>query len=100
MISISEVKKVADLAKLDLNEEQLAMYSKQLSSINDMIDDLKDVDCSSVEPLTSVCGGEQRVREDLVTESDITDKLFANAPGSSSDLSKEIKCFVVPKVVE
>lgn len=100
MINIDEVKKLSHLAKLKLDDKEVTELQTNLSSIMDMIDALKEVDTENVEPLTSVVDATNRVREDQVNDGDIQDDLFKNAPGKTADLAKEIKCFVVPKVVE
>ncbi|MGV2433038.1 MAG UNVERIFIED_CONTAM: aspartyl/glutamyl-tRNA amidotransferase subunit C [Rickettsiaceae bacterium] len=65
-----------------------------------MIDKLKDVNTDNVEPLTSVVDAKLSMREDKVTDGGIVEELFSNAPGNNSSMAKEIKCFIVPKVVE
>jgi len=100
MITQEDVKKAARLAKIQFSESDIGKYTLQLGNIMDMIEDLKEVDTDNVEPLTSVHDAFLRLREDEVTEKDLGASLFANAPGSSAAFAKEIKCFIVPKVVE
>jgi len=100
MITTTEVTRIAKLAKLNFTESEIKTFSEQLTNIANLLDELKAVDCSNVEPLTSVCDHTQRLREDKITISNITDELFANVPGTTADFAKEIKCFIVPKVVE
>ncbi len=100
MITISEVKKIATLARLSFNEEEYASLAQQLTDIMSMINVLNNVDCDGVEPLTSVLDQTQRLRKDEVTENDISEALFINAPGESGNFAREIKCFIVPKVIE
>lgn len=99
-ISLTEVKKVAHLARLEFNNEEFGNFQHQLSTIMDMIDQIQEVDCEGVEPLTSVTDMCQRVRKDKEIANVSTNELFSNAPGTDSKLAKEIKCFIVPKVVE
>jgi aspartyl-tRNA(Asn)/glutamyl-tRNA(Gln) amidotransferase subunit C len=100
MITTEEIKKLAKLVKLSFTENELSSFQKQLTSIMDMIDELNEVDCTNVEPLTSVCNMTQRVRKDAINALDISEELFTNVPGESAEFAKEIKCFIVPKVVE
>jgi aspartyl-tRNA(Asn)/glutamyl-tRNA(Gln) amidotransferase subunit C len=65
-----------------------------------MIQEIQQVDCTNVEPLVSVCEQEPFTRKDEVTEKDLGPALFVNAPGKDAEFAKEIKCFIVPKVVE
>ena len=100
MITQEEVRKVAKLARLRLTDAEVVGYTSQLGNIMDMIDDMLEVDCEGVEPLRSVCEMTARLREDKITESDLSAELFNNAPGKDAQFAKEIKCFIVPKVIE
>lgn len=100
MITDKEITKMAKLAKFDFSEEELGMYAKQITNIMDMIDSLKEVDCSNVEPLTSVCDMNQRMRSDEISSDDISDQLFINLPNEKGNLARQVKCYIVPKVVE
>ena len=77
-------------------------YQVNESTIRDVIakDKLKDIDCSEIEPLRSVCDDNQRMQADEVTISDQSEDLFRNVPEKGAQFAKEIKCFVVPKVIE
>ena len=100
MIQEKELQKLQKLAKLNLTKKELHDFSHKLNSVLEMIDSLKNVDCSSVEPLRSLWDMDQRTREDEVKEPDISDNLFKNIPDNGSDFAKEIKCFVVPKMIK
>jgi len=100
MITNEEVQKISRLAKLKFNDSQISELATQLTNIMDMIDDLNEVDCKDVQPLTSVCDTKLLLRKDEVTQNDISDELFSNVSGKSADLAREIKCFIVPKVIE
>lgn len=100
MITAHEVKKIASLAKLNFSDEKISNFTQQLTTIMNMIDSLNEVDCENVEPLTSVCDMYQRMRTDEVTSQDNSNELMANVGGKESEFAKEIKCFIVPKVVE
>ncbi|MBP7189756.1 MAG: Asp-tRNA(Asn)/Glu-tRNA(Gln) amidotransferase subunit GatC [Rickettsiaceae bacterium] len=100
MISQDVVKKVARLAKLSINENEIERYTVQLGNIMDMISQMDEADTSAVSPMTSVCSGDPVMRHDIVTDGNIVEDLFQNAPGKTADFAKEIKCFIVPKVVE
>lgn len=100
MITRDEVTKVARLSKLRLDDARTEEMTKELSRIMQMIDQLQAVDVEGVVPLTSVSGQGLRMRQDQVTDGNIDNELFNNAPGKTGDLARDIKCFVVPKVVE
>jgi aspartyl-tRNA(Asn)/glutamyl-tRNA(Gln) amidotransferase subunit C len=100
MIKDDELKKLQKLSKISFSKEELDIFAKKLNIVIEMIDTLKEVDCKGVEPLRSVCDMHQRFREDEVTISNIADQLFANVPAKNSQFAKEVKCFIVPKMVE
>ena len=100
MINNEQVKKMANLARLSLKEEEVDNFATQIANIMDMIDSLNEVDCTGVQPLTSVSDMNQRTRTDLATSNDISEELFSNVPGENADFAKQIKCFIVPKVIE
>jgi len=100
MITDTELQKLQKLAKLNFTEAESKTFALKLRSVMDMIDELQKVDCSEVEPLRSVCDMDQRMRADEVKISDISDGLFKNIPDKGADFAKEVKCFVVPKVIE
>ena len=99
-ISNQEVRKIAKLSRLSFSDEAYQNFQTQLSGIMDMIDQIQEVDCENVEPLTSVTDASLRMREDVVTNKVDIDELFSNTPGKDALLAREIKCFIVPKVVE
>ena len=100
MISETEIKKISKLCRLKIEEDKIAHMSEELSSIMAMINKLQEVDTKEAVALTSVSDMKLRMRADEVTEVDLREDLFANVPGSRADFAREIKCFIVPKVVE
>lgn len=93
-ISEAEVKKVAHLARLAVPEEQLPVYAQQLSNILNLVDQLSSVDTSGVEPMAHPLDMTQRLREDVVTETNQRDKYQRVAPEIEDGL------YLVPKVLE
>ena len=100
MITEKELEKLQKLAKLSFSKDELSSFSKKLNSVVVMINSLTEVNCQNIEPLRSVCDMSQRTREDEVKVGDISDQLFANVPQKNAELTKEVKCFIVPKMVE
>ena len=100
MISEAEVRNAAKLARLRFDDSQMHQFAQQLGNIMNMIEEMKQVNCEGVAPLASVCEQTPFMRDDVVTESDLGNDLFINAPGKDAAFAKEIKCFIVPKVVE
>ncbi|MBC7470193.1 MAG: Asp-tRNA(Asn)/Glu-tRNA(Gln) amidotransferase subunit GatC, partial [Ramlibacter sp.] len=60
----------------------------------DWVEQLAEVDTSSVEPLTAVIDQKLRLRADVIDDGDIRDAVLANAPNAQHGF------FAVPKVIE
>lgn len=93
-ISAEEVKKVAHLARLAVPDEQLEGYTRNLSNILDLVDQLSAADTAGVEPMAHPLDMMQRLREDVVTETDHREKYQSVAPEVENGL------YLVPKVIE
>ena len=87
--------KIASLAKIQLSEQEVTEYSKDLNNILKWMEELKEVDVSNVEPLTSVTNNELYEREDTAYKNTVEqEKILLNAP------EKVGEYFTVPKVIE
>jgi aspartyl-tRNA(Asn)/glutamyl-tRNA(Gln) amidotransferase subunit C len=100
MIDLDAMKKLSKLTKIKLPENEVDAFISKLQNVMNMINTLQEVDTDGVEPLTSAVHANLYLRKDEVDDGGIVEDLFANVPGSSSALAKEIKCYIVPKVVE
>lgn len=79
MITKKEVQHIAGLARIGLSKEEIEKYSKDLSSILDWVEQLKEVDVSGVEPTAHITGLENVEREDKAGDfnnKDAIKKLF------------------------
>ena len=95
LIDIKITKRIANLAKIELNEKEIEEYSKDLSNILSWMDELKKVDVKGIEPLTSVNDNKLFEREDLEFEDKVEkEEILSNAPDKNEDY------FIVPKVIE
>lgn len=88
------VKRIARLARIHVDEADLAPLADELNNILGWVEQLDEVDTDGVEPMTSVVEMVQRLRADEVTDGGVRDKVLANAPESDDGF------FVVPKVIE
>ena len=87
--------KIASLAKLELTEQEIKEYSKDLTNILKWMEELKEVDVSNVQPVTSVTKNELYEREDIAYKNTVEqEKILLNAPEKVGDY------FTVPKVIE
>ncbi len=65
MITPEQVKHIAKLARLGLQDKDIGKFSKQLSSIMEYVEKLNEVDVKNVEPTSQVTGLENVMREDV-----------------------------------
>ncbi|MFZ1388880.1 MAG: Asp-tRNA(Asn)/Glu-tRNA(Gln) amidotransferase subunit GatC [Thiolinea sp.] len=93
-ISEAEVQKVAHLARLALPADQTAGYVSKLSSIIDLVAQLSAVNTEGVAPMAHPLDSMQRLRDDVVTESNHREKYQSVAPEVENGL------YLVPKVLE
>lgn len=69
----ADVLHIAKLAKIEINDEEVEKYSKQLSSVVDYFSALSEVDTKNIEPTSQTTGLENVTRSDLVkTENCLT----------------------------
>jgi aspartyl-tRNA(Asn)/glutamyl-tRNA(Gln) amidotransferase subunit C len=64
MLNKSEVKKIASLARIGLNEKDIEKYQKDLSEILDYFEKLKKLDTEKVESISHITGMKNVTRED------------------------------------
>lgn len=91
-LSSDDVKHVADLARLDIKNEDIITFQEQLSDILDFVAKLREVDTSDVLPTSQVTGLENVFREDKIKDSLSQEAVLANA-------SKKYKGFFVVKAI-
>lgn len=92
-ITADDVRKVANLARLDLPEEKIATYTGQLERILDYVAQLESVDTEGVPPTTRAVEVVNVTRDDVVTPTDVREKLLNEAPQREGDF------FRVPKIL-
>lgn len=89
-----QVLAIADLARLQIDEKSIAEFQTNLSNVLDLVDQLQAVDTTGVEPMAHPMDAVQRLRADVVTESNNREKFQKIAPSTANGH------YLVPKVVE
>ncbi len=90
-----DVEKIAQLARLSITEQEMPVYVSSLSSIVNFVNELSRAETDGVEPMAHPLDGQrQRLRPDVVTESDHRETYQRNAPSVQAGL------YVVPRVIE
>ncbi|MBI2443764.1 MAG: Asp-tRNA(Asn)/Glu-tRNA(Gln) amidotransferase subunit GatC [Candidatus Magasanikbacteria bacterium] len=79
-ISIAEVKKIAQLARLELTPAEEARHAETISAVLDYMKILNEVDTGGVEGTYQVTGLTNVVREDRAINCDVRDKLIGQMP--------------------
>ena len=73
-LSKDQIQHIANLARLNLSEEELETYGGQLTEVLDYIEQLREVDTTGVEPMAHVSGEKNVLREDEIREWDGQEK--------------------------
>lgn len=93
-LSVGDVKRIADLAYIEIDEDEAKATLIQLSGIFNLIETMQAVDTSTVEPMSHAQSVVQRLREDEVTETDQRELCQSIAPQVESGF------YLVPQVIE
>ena len=93
-ISPEEVLKIANLARLQIKQDEVEQYATDLSNIINLVEQMNAVDTKDILPMAHPLDATQRLREDKVTEENQRDKFQAIAPSAEKGL------YLVPKVIE
>jgi aspartyl-tRNA(Asn)/glutamyl-tRNA(Gln) amidotransferase subunit C len=93
-LDAATVRHIASLARIRVEEEEVAKLQTELNSILGWIEQLNEVNVDGVEPLTGAMQMALKMRDDVVVDGGYPEKVLANAPERIGAY------FVVPKVVE
>ncbi len=93
-IDKNQVKKVAKLSRISLDDKKLESLSKDLVSILNFVEELNKLDTKKTYPLTSVIDKTLETRKDEIIDGKIKDQILKNSPDKNEEF------FIVPKVVE
>ncbi len=93
-ISKEQVKHIAMLARIELNENEIELYQEQLSKILDYVEKLNEIDTTQIEPTSHVISLSNVFREDKIKPWLSRDEALKNAPDATD------KFFRVPKIIE
>lgn len=90
----ADIEKIATLSRIRIEESDVPEMVSRLNDILAMVDTMQAVDTSGVEPMQNPLDATQRLRADVVTETNQREKLQQNAPSADKGL------FLVPRVIE
>ena len=86
--------KLVKLARISISDDKLNHLSKDLNSILEFVDQLKEIKTDQVDPTSNSLNQKLEVRDDKVDTKNSAEDILENAP------EKEMDFFVVPKVIE
>ena len=93
-VDAEQVRHIAKLARIAMSDADMAALVPELNNILGWVEQLAAVDTEGVEPLTAVIHQQLRLRDDVIDDGDVRDKVLANAPDAQHGF------FAVPKVIE
>ncbi len=93
-IDKNQVKKVAKLSRISLDDSKLESLSKDLDTILNFVEQLNKLDTKKTEPLSSIVDKTLVPRVDQINDGKIKKEILKNSPDKNEDF------FIVPKVVE
>ena len=93
-IDKNQVKKVAKLSRISLEDNKLESLSKDLASILNFVEQLNKLDTKKIIPLSSIVDKTLEPRIDKINDGKIKDQILKNSPDKNEEF------FIVPKVVE
>ncbi|MCV6639384.1 Asp-tRNA(Asn)/Glu-tRNA(Gln) amidotransferase subunit GatC [Candidatus Albibeggiatoa sp. nov. NOAA] len=89
-----EVEKIAHLARIALDEDDVPHYATNLSNIMELVEQMNQVDTAGITPMAHPLDAVARLREDTASEPNQRDHFQQIAPQTESGL------YLVPKVIE
>ena len=93
-IDKNQVKKVAKLSRISLEDNKIDSLSKDLDSILTFVEKLNELDTKEIKTLKSITNKTLEARNDIVDDGKIKDDVLKNSPEKNEDF------FIVPKVIE
>jgi len=102
-LSTTDIKRIAHLARIEVNDTEAEATLVKLTGILGLIEQMQAVDTTGVTPMSHSQDVSQRLREDVVTETDQRDLFQKNAPpvgNGSAEPAVEKGLYLVPKVIE
>jgi aspartyl-tRNA(Asn)/glutamyl-tRNA(Gln) amidotransferase subunit C len=102
-LNISDIKRIAHLARIEVNEQEATATLTKLSGILGLIEQMQAVDTKGSTPMSHSQDVVQRMREDVVTKTNQREEFQKNAPllgNGSTELAVDSGLYLVPQVIE
>jgi len=92
-ITREEVEHVANLARLNLNRQELVKMTEQLDNLLSYVAKLDELDTKDIKPTTHAFSISNAFRDDTVRDSLTQKEALANSPKQNGE------CFIVPRII-
>lgn len=102
-LSSSDVKRIAHLARIEISDDEVETTLHKLSGILGLIEQMQAVDTTGITPMSHSQDVVQRLREDVVTETNQRALFQSIAPAlgnGSAEPAVQAGLYLVPKVIE
>jgi aspartyl-tRNA(Asn)/glutamyl-tRNA(Gln) amidotransferase subunit C len=93
-LSTTDIKRIAHLARIEVSDADAEATLRKLSGILGLIEQMQAVDTTGITPMSHSQDVTQRLREDIVTETNQRELFQSIAPAVENGL------YLVPKVIE
>ena len=90
----TDVEKIAHLARLSIDENDISSYALDLNNIFNLVEQMNEANTSNISPMAHPFDAHQRLRQDVVTESDQRELFQSIAPKTEAGI------YLVPQVIE
>jgi aspartyl-tRNA(Asn)/glutamyl-tRNA(Gln) amidotransferase subunit C len=94
MLDNATVRRIARLARIRMDEAEVARLAGELTGILSYVEQLSEVDVTGIAPLSGGAQMAMRLRADVVSDGEQVEAVLVNAPDREGDF------YAVPKVVE
>lgn len=102
-LSIEDIKKIAHLARIEINDGEASATLSKLTGIMGLIEQMQAVETAGIVPMSHSQDVVQRLRDDVVTKTNQRDAFQKIAPSlgnGSTEQAVEGGLYLVPKVIE
>lgn len=93
-LNLEDIKRIAHLARIEVNDNEAQETLNKLSGILGLIEQMQAVDTTGIAPMSHSQDVTQRLRDDVVTQSNQRELFQSIAPATQDGL------YLVPKVIE
>lgn len=90
----TDVEKIAHLARLEIDENDISDYARDLTNIFNLVEQMSTADTSEIMPMAHPFDAHQRLRADIVNETDQRALFQSIAPKTEAGV------YLVPQVIE